>query len=345
MVLIESALVTILLCVCTVTTITDFKSGLISNKHLLMAAGPALVLNSIYYYAYSSIFLKAFALNLLVMFLITILFYAFHIWSAGDSKLLLLVIFCLPGRIFFEGQQALAPTLQIIILVFSIAFIYLICESIVMGIKRRDLLQINFSQLNMGLLAKQYLKCTIYIFLMNAIFMVPYFADFYRNNSSLIMVLNLLIILTVLSVELFSNSYILISSCIVVFCVAYWQGVSIFGGSQLEIYLLALGIILLRMIAEKYNYQVIPVGNLKKGMVLAWSSIAFFKPSRVKGLPEETTEDIRSRLTQGEVENIKRWKESKYGKDEIVVIAKIPFAIFITLGSVVFMAIRFIWTP
>jgi hypothetical protein len=341
MTLIESALITILLCLCTVTTITDFRSGLIANKHLLMAAGPALVLNFLYYYFYTAIFLKAFVLNLIVIFLITILFYAFNIWSAGDSKLLLLVIFCLPGRIFYEGQQALAPTLQIVILIFSIAFLYLIVESIVLGIKRRDLFKIRFGQLNMRVFVKQYLKCTIYTFLINSIFILPYFADFYQKNTTLIMILNLLVILTVLNVEFFSNLYLLIVSCLVVFSITFWQDVSIFGSGQPGIYLLALGIILLRMIAEKYNYQVIPLANLKKGMVLAWSSITFLKPSRVKGLPESTTEDIRSRLTQEEVESIKRWGDSKYGKDEIVIVTKIPFAIFITLGTIAYMAMRF----
>jgi hypothetical protein len=342
MILIESALIAILIFLCTVTTITDFRSGLIANKHLLMAAGPALVLNFLYYYIYATIFLKAFVLNLIVMFLITILFYAFHIWSAGDSKLLLLVIFCLPGRIFYEGQQALAPTLQIIILIFSIAFLYLIVESVGVGIKRRDLFKIRFKQLNMEIFAKQCLKCAIYTSLINLIFILPHFADFYQNNTALIMILNLLVILTVLNAEFFSNLYLLIVSCLAVFFLTFWHGFKIFGSSQLEIYLLALGIILLRMIAEKYNYQVIPLTNLKKGMVLAWSSIAFFMPSRVKGLPESTTEDIRSRLTQEEVESIKRWADSKYGKDEIVIVAKIPFAIFITLGTIVYMAMRFL---
>jgi hypothetical protein len=341
MTLIESALITILLCLCIITTVTDFRSGVINNKHLLTAAVPALVLNSIYYYGYATIFLKAFILNLLVIFLITVLFYSFHIWSAGDSKLLLLVIFCLPGRIFYDGQQALAPTLQIIILIFSIAFLYLICESIAVGIKRRDLFKIRFDQSNMRIFVKQYLKCTIYSFLMNTIFFLPYFVDFYRNNTTLIMVLNLLVILTVLNVELFANLYLLIVSSLIVLFVAFWQDFRILGSAEPSIYLLAIGIILLRMIAEKYNYQVIPLGNLKKGMVLSWSSITFFKPSRVKGLPETTTEDIRSRLTQGEVESIKRWGDSKYGKDEIVIVTKIPFAIFITLGTIVFMALRF----
>ena len=64
-------------------------------------------------------------------------------------------------------------------------------------------------------------------------------------------------------------------------------------------------------------------------------------PSNIKGLPKEkNTEDIRSRITEEEAESIKRWEFSKYGQSEIVIVRKIPFAIFISIGSIVYIFSR-----
>ena len=65
-----------------------------------------------------------------------------------------------------------------------------------------------------------------------------------------------------------------------------------------------------------------------------------FTRSRVKGLPEETSEDMKSGITEEQAEAIRRWKDSKYGKETIIIVRKIPFAIFIFLGTVVFLTVR-----
>ena len=70
---------------------------------------------------------------------------------------------------------------------------------------------------------------------------------------------------------------------------------------------------------------------------MSYSTIVCFIPSTIKGLPKEkTTEDIRSRITADEAESIKRWETSKYGQSEIIIVRKIPFAIFISIGTVIY---------
>ena len=96
--------------------------------------------------------------------------------------------------------------------------------------------------------------------------------------------------------------------------------------------------------ALKVNDKTVSAANeeystskVEKGMVLAYSTIVYFIPSTIKGLPKEkTTEDIRSRITADEAESIKRWETSKYGQPEIVIVRKIPFAIFISIGTVIY---------
>ncbi len=62
-----------------------------------------------------------------------------------------------------------------------------------------------------------------------------------------------------------------------------------------------------------------------------------FLPSRVQGLPTDSTEDLRSRLTPEQAESIRRWEKSKFGKPYIVIVRKIPFAVFIGIGTAAFL--------
>ena len=75
-------------------------------------------------------------------------------------------------------------------------------------------------------------------------------------------------------------------------------------------------------------------------MVLSYGTVSKFMPSRVKGLPRQTSEDMRCRITEEETKAIKRWESSKFGEETIVIVRKIPFAVFIICGTFVFWGIR-----
>ena len=78
---------------------------------------------------------------------------------------------------------------------------------------------------------------------------------------------------------------------------------------------------------------------IKKGMILSASSVMLFLNSNIKGLPMKVSEDMAARLTDEEVDSIKRWARSKNGKDELIIVKKIPFAFFINIGYAIFMII------
>ena len=54
------------------------------------------------------------------------------------------------------------------------------------------------------------------------------------------------------------------------------------------------------------------------------------------------TEDLRSRITSEEAESIHRWEKSAGGKPYVVIVRKIPFAIFIGIGTLAFLIIEVI---
>ena len=47
-------------------------------------------------------------------------------------------------------------------------------------------------------------------------------------------------------------------------------------------------------------------------------------------------------ITEEQAESIRRWETSKYGQKEITIVRKIPFAIFISFGTIVYVIMRLI---
>jgi len=337
MIIIEAILVTVLICTCIYVTITDLKHGIIQNKVLGLAGVVGIIANAIYYLAYAKYFVIAFALNFTVMILISIVFYVLHIWAAGDSKLLILTVFLIPARFYFDGNNV-AATVVIMIIIFSIAFLYVIGESICLGIKEKNLFQIGIIKTDIRNMIKQYIKCTCLVTLLG-IFLRLIIPEFYEQNIELIMIINMVVVLLSYNIKLFDKIIpllILILVTIVCFVFTVSESVNI----NFKIYPLVLVVMILRMIAEKYNYKTIPTSNVEKGMVLSYSTVMFFTPSSIKGLPHATTEDIRSKINDDEVESIKRWEHSKYGQPTITIVRKIPFAIFISIGTVIYTLVR-----
>lgn len=105
-----------------------------------------------------------------------------------------------------------------------------------------------------------------------------------------------------------------------------------------QTYLLVLLVMWTTWIAGKYVYESVPTEDVKAGMILSKSTVVCFAPSRVKGLPQISYEDMRSRLTEEEAAAVRRWKDSKYGKETVVTVRKIPFASFIAVGVLLFAA-------
>ena len=52
------------------------------------------------------------------------------------------------------------------------------------------------------------------------------------------------------------------------------------------------------------------------------------------------TEDMRDRITEAQAQAVQRWGKSKSGSDTIVIVKKIPFAIFLVVGTFIYVLIR-----
>lgn len=339
MFLTEAIMLSVLFFTCAYVTVTDLRNSIIQNKVILTSGIVAIILNAIYFSLFASDFIIAYFVNVGIMTFISIAFYAIHIWAAGDSKLLILTIMLIPTRLYYEGN-IVSATVVLVIMIFSFAFIYTIIESICIGIKEKNLFKIEKIQANIKSMVLQYIKCTCLVMLFNYIFnlILP---KFYSLNIELSMILNMIVIFLGYNIKIFDKPLWLTILAIPTLALQIFT-YGLKTNVDLKIYCLVVIVLLLRIISEKYNYMTIPTNSVKRGMVMSYTTIMNFMPSRIKGLPTTTTEDIRTRITEEQAESIRRWENSKYGQSEIIIVRKIPFAIFISFGTIVYVIMRLI---
>lgn len=104
-------------------------------------------------------------------------------------------------------------------------------------------------------------------------------------------------------------------------------------------YLIAMFCMFLRSFMNQFGYSVIQTEQVERGMILSLSSSLQMQRSRVKGLPAASDESLKSRLTQEEAESVRRWGKSKYGSKRVTVVRKMPFAVFILCGLILYLVI------
>jgi len=106
-----------------------------------------------------------------------------------------------------------------------------------------------------------------------------------------------------------------------------------------ENYIMVVVLLIFQMTIKTILYEEIKIADLKKGMILSTISSMMMQNSRVRGLPPVSTEDLKSRLTEEQVNSICRWSKSRK-IETITIVRKIPFAIFIFSG---FLSYFVIW--
>lgn len=327
-----------------ISSITDFKDKKILNKNILIAIAISAITYIVFAKQIELYYIKNYLVNLLISIVISFAFFYFKIWAAGDAKLFLAIVFMIPFEVYEVEEANVFPAIYILIMIFSIAFIYVFFETIYLWIKDKEKLeQFKISKLEKNDILNfilQYLMGYFIILFINNI-TVKFFTDFKINNGGLMLLLNMLILIFVYRTITQKNKIILTTSIFLIANVIYYI---IFGfeiySINIKMLLIVLLIILFRLISEKYNYEEIKIDNLKPRMILSFGSVLNFYGSRVKGLPHSTTETTDSRLSEDEVNSIKRWSKTSKGKDKITIVRHMPFAPFMLVGEVLFFILK-----
>lgn len=347
-------MVVLTIALCLLASYTDFKSGKVLNKHVSKFLLVGFAVSALYYclsikqVGLDGIF--KYALNILICSAVSFLLYYLKIWGAGDAKLYFTIVTLTPFNLYVDESFSVFPGFILLAIIFGIGFLYLFIETTVLFIKDLSKKQIKkdfiiakgfnkrvLGELTWSLAFSYFFSSTAFILLMH------FFPDIFVNNRGLFMFLNVFIITIALNnlkgkkvyyaVTILTISFLLIN----VFIVQLQYMISTATIISLAIFLF---VIILRYIGNKYNYKEIQAKEVEEGMILSFETIFKFKISRARGLPEFTTENTDSRLSSEQVENIKKWTSIKPENETIKVVKNLPFAPFISAGTIFFIIAR-----
>ena len=170
------------------------------------------------------------------------------------------------------------------------------------------------------------------------------FSHIFETDNVFITACDFLAVLSLMRLKAKMDKKLVVASSVLI-----WSAITIVYGADfsnvikgkisLNSWIIVLFVMLMRMISEKYNYRQIAIDELEPRMIPSACTVMQFQQSKVQNLPTCMTEDLRARLTVEQVDAIKRWKNSKNGKESIVIVKKIPFAIYISIGTILFLTI------
>ena len=234
--------------------------------------------------------------------------------------------------------------INLLIIIFSVAFIYVVIETIFLWSKDSEKFKkIKITRFDTASvkewLEKYFMGYFITLFVNNVIFTA--FPAFQEQNGALILICNMLLLIFVYRVIQSKKQTIIAIAISVALNVIYYAIMGFtFYPINIKMLVIVVAIMLFRNVSEKYNYECIKITDLKPRMILSYGSVLKFYSSRIKGLPKQTTESTDSRLTEDEVNSIKRWSKSAKGVDSIVIVRHMPFAPFMLIGEIIFFALH-----
>ena len=335
MIYVESFLISALIFVGGYCTFFDIKKGIIPNIVIFIGTVGALIGNVILFMLSGVEQLPIFLLHIVSASVIAVLMYLLRIWAGGDVKLFVLLsaltpVECLKHRIPL-------PAIMIFIGAFSFTFLFLVVQSVVFLIKKEKTYQVT-----QKIKLIPFVSCVAFTMAVQAVIRFA-FKAIYSEYIGVFMFLNVVLVLLFGKMKFLHNVI-----CIIICSVICTADIILFvlnhtAAIDVRPLLIVLLVIALRFFAGRYNYREIKTKDVKAGMVLSYATVFRFTQSRVKGLPQTTSENMSSRISQEEAESIIRWADSKYGQETIVILRKIPFAVFITTGYIAYIVIGFLW--
>ena len=315
---------------------SDISSGIIKNKAIKIGAIYAIIADSIYYGVIIPAFAKAFFLNLIILTIISLILFFSHSWAGGDCKLLCLFGMLYPAR-FYIGYYESRITLPLTVMIaFMLGYLYLIETYIHGAIHERKVPSLVKIKISLMQFVYRYVRIIIYISALHLFFQMIVSSGRQLNNLWWITI-GFCVAWMVDSIPALKNKTVIGIVLVLDAVLSAVLGVVPIS-THIAPYLFLILVVIVKDIVSEQNYKIIPTQQVCAGMILSTATTMLFIRSRVKGLPDISTEDLKSRLSAEEAESVKRWEKSVTGKHEIVIVRKIPFAIFIFLSFVIYFA-------
>ena len=328
--IIETALLICLLCVCIYGAASDIKSGIISNRVLLPYSCIGIVLDIVYYIIQHKEYQAAFVVNFIIAVGSALFFYLVHIWAGGDSKMLITCMLLYPVRCCYTYHGSKGTFYFVIMFSFAIGFLYLVFSSFAERIRKKNAIDKSMVIKFVKDFFIRYLILTVYSALFTLINRII-ISKFFILSSLSLSICYFAIPWIVAKLDILQKKTVILFVLSVDIILAAVNGIMPVD-LHLRSYIIILVSALIQALLVEYNYETIKTSEVQKGMILSLPTTMLFMNSRVKGLPGLSKEDLSSRLTEDEAASVRKWESSVGGRNEVIIVRKIPFGIFISAG-------------
>jgi preflagellin peptidase FlaK len=334
--LIEFLMVAVLLASGICAAVYDLCRNVVPNKILLWTLLAEVALGVIYYMGYARDIASEYLINVGAATAVSILLYGFHIWGGGDSKMLIITAIGYPAGLYGYFRSELFPLVNLYAIIFSAGFIFIVIDSIVMFAKKAPVAHIHHTKGDIKGFALDYLISVVYLTAVSG-FISAFAPRLFADNPILSVFFNFFLIYCIHSFKAFKKIWVvgIAGAGSIAVWIVYRPTFNI---AQLYAYTLSIAVIVIRRQIEKFNYLSVEADNISAGMILSTGTVMQFRGSRIHNLPNDPSESLRNRLTRQQAEAIKKWAV-RHPNSSLVVMRKIPFAIFILIGIVVY----FVW--
>ena len=336
MIILDSIKVLLLLLLCSHASYSDCKFNIIENKWIVIFLLSGLTISIPEYIIFHTDIVYR-VINIAVINVISILLYLMRIWSGGDSKLVAVISILVPYNFFLPFIRNYFCLSFILVFAFGISFLALIVDSIIVRAKTKESVNKKRVIHSFARFIYRYFVTLVYITLVNEI-IVHCVMD--QTMATLFLVVANLGMILLLNIKVFSpllKLYVVMPVLTAGIAMKIVFHTPLITVRTILTYAAVLLVSALRILINEYNYEIIPTKDVKPGMVISLQTTLLFVSSNVKGLPAISKENMGSRITEEEAKSIISWSESKDGTDTIIIVRKMPFAVFISLGATIFM--------
>ena len=336
MIYVSAAQLALVAGICIYAGMSDVRCGKVRNSVLIGASAVAAALTLIYFFACSHDDWLLYLENAGIVAAAALLGYAARIWAGGDCKLMLFFAIAYPVLFCFEYNDSRLTLWLFLMISLSAGFIYVIAETVIGMIRGRDKPDraVMIPMLKAG--GWIFLRSFLFVTALNlsyTAFVMPYIT----LHPIVYALLSIALVYGFNLVRAFGKLWIVI-------CLALYDTVMTVVTGKLvlilywKMYLLVIAFMLIRVFVSGFNYEKIDVADVREGMVLARDESVYMNSFKYEGLPGISDETLRSRLTAQQAESVRKWGRSKYGKPELRIVRKLPFALFLGIGMLIYSA-------
>lgn len=316
---------------------SDIRKGVVSNRVLAPSAAIAAAL-AVAHYGFSSPELAlAFLANAAIVAALSVILFCTRTWAGGDCKLMCVIALLYPAELYVEWFGGTLTLFAAIALALVLGWLFAVGRSAVLALRgARSFSAGEFGRSFLRFLVG-YLRMLAYITALNGILLLA-FPGIATSGIPLVPALCFCLAWLTNSVGFLKSRWLLAAAIAAVIAESVLLGRPPLASSPM-LYALVLATAALRSFSTQGSYRTIPTSQVEKGMILSAATTAMFARSRVKGLPDISTEDLGSRITEEEAASVRRWETSARGLPEITIVEKTPFAPFVCAGTLAYMLI------